>query len=92
MEYNNDIVRETGIIRQIAIGADYKNAMKYTVGNVMNNGKYKITDITENVHDEAYLGTKSYDIHVELIDKPGISFIWWSWVNPVCGIQYMEPA
>lgn len=61
---NTPFYKHAGIIRSIRIGLDYKDAMVFTVGNNMKAGDktYKITRITEDVHDDVVFGIQRHNV------------------------------
>lgn len=56
--------RHTGIIRKLKIGLDYKDAMTYEVGSIRKAGneKYKITRISEDIHDSVVFGIQRHNV------------------------------
>lgn len=83
------IHKARGIVRQLTMGNDYKEAMKYVVGKTYNE-QFTITSITENEYDSLYFGNRSYDVFVkDLIVKN--EFLWASTNGVHCVVQYENP-
>lgn len=86
-----ETVKYTGVIRQISVGSDYKTAMKWVVDSFVYNNRLRIIEITEDTHDSLYLSIKRYNIFVE-DSKDGKQFLWKSFENMPCIVEYFNPA